>query len=459
MNESDNSLERYPLPFTARSKYKIEMHLCFIFIIILFAGGAFIPDPMPLKIIFAALGLFLAYSWLYIGIFRRSYLKIDNNGVMLKSMFGTRKVCWGDIENVNTYYASHNTYIGIVTNEKLKKQKYNFWALLYASMGGIYYMAIPLKTFASVDSEKLFSTISYYAGKHDMNSCLKDHTESKNNAVERHLNINAGEDVLSGSNAKAVLKAFLASVLVGVLYGASIWLFRTNIVLIAFIGLAWVLYLYNMNYCRKTVNVLTRISLGICCALPFLIAPITAILLLSGDIISQYGFMATVNEAFKYLVHYPYKLLTFYILAVIFFVAGFTIDMNIKALRKIKRVFLKKHNGFYIEKDKLSISIYTADYENYNENDEKIEIDIMPDNCLAEMKRKNLCAFYIPSEIIMKHDIRAHRFNMVDLNGENYFKLDFGRHGKLKPYGYECSLILNMNRELEVVQLGRLIEK
>ena len=114
---------------------------------------------------------------------------------------------------------------------------------------------------------------------------------------------------------------------------------------------------------------------------------------------------------------------------------------------------MHKQNGFYIQRDKRYVSIYLIDYAEYNENDEKIAIEIIPNICLIEKEKKNILAFHIPEQVINEFGIDAKSFERIVSDEKIYYKLDIKGSSEKQLYGYTSILILNKYRQVELIQL------
>lgn len=163
MNDMQDDI--YSIPFTIRSSYKLNMHILYVSLSVVFSLPLLIPStewPVILyKIFCLALIILFMGSWLYVGVLKKSTITLNNESIILKTLFGSKAINWSDIAEVNTYNQNRYSYIGIITNKKLNKRKNNFLHYLWEMIGGLYTLSIPRQTFPKANWGKLYATIDY----------------------------------------------------------------------------------------------------------------------------------------------------------------------------------------------------------------------------------------------------------------------------------------------------------
>jgi hypothetical protein len=450
METTENKQEVYSIPFIVNSSYKLGMNILFLFLIAMFIGFSLIPfdgiEGLIYRALCTLLWIFFVYTWLYMGVFRKAYVELSEDGITLKTVFSLKFLKWTDIVDVQTFYMNRNSFIGITSKQKLEKRKDSFFTLISTLFGGNYSLSIPLKSFSKINAEKLYSTIFFTAQE----KWKQKDIEQK--LVNEPLNVNDTKDTQQNNLLIALFITFLTSIFVGIIYGLTIYAFRINILLIPVFGMMGIFYVYFRNYRQGTFNIVSRLFIGVFCALQFFIALLVELLMLNWDLIKMNGFK-TVLDCIDYIYKYPDKYISFYAFGTICFFIGITYGYSFKFIRKIKKLFLLKRNGFCVERDKRYITIYLIDYVGYDKKINNSIIQINPGVCMIEKEKKNIYAFYIPEEIMNEFNIMPNGLERVCLDEKNYYKLDLGNQSEPKIYGYTSSLVLNQNNQIELIQL------
>jgi hypothetical protein len=449
MEENQIKFDGYSLPFIVHSSFKFRMHALFIFLILMFVGFSLIPIAglgWIYRLICLVFGLFCAFGWLCIGVMKKVFVELTEEGVTYKSLFGSKQIKWTNIVDVKTYCMNNNTFIGIVTKQELMKRKNNFLTVLSDSLGGGYALAISLNTFPKADPQKLYATIFYEA----MERQQVDSEEVSEKITEIKVQ---KENTTESSLSTALFMALIASLISGTLYGLLMSLLKANFLIVPMLGLIWILYSYSKHYQERRVNIIIRFCLGFLCALQFLVATVVASLMLNINQIKVFGIWHVISECITDLIEYPSDYISLYIFTIIFFFIGVFFGCSFKTIRRIKKIFMHKQNGFYIQRDKRYVSIYLIDYAEYNENEEKIAIELFPNTCLIEKDKKNILAFHIPEQVINDLGIDAKNFDRIVSNEKIYYKLDLKGSVEKQLYGYTSILILNKYRQVELIQL------
>ncbi len=451
MEENQRKPELHSLPFIVHSSYKFRMHVLYLFMITMFVGFSFIPvndlSGIFFRVLLLVFGIFFAYIWFYTGVMKKAYIKLTEDEILFKTLFGIKKLKWTDIANVQTYYKSNNSFIGIISKEKLENQKDNFFTSISNLYGGVYSLSIPLQSFSTAEPEKLYATIFYTLQEKYQQQCNEE--EISNDIIENKKD----EKLVEGSAVTALFKTLIVSMISGVIYGVLTYLLKVNFLIIPMLGFWGIYYVYFKNYKEKGFNIVCRFFLGALCALQFFVALLVVLIMLNSNLIEANGLWRTISDCIVIIVKHPEKNGIYYYFAIIFFFIGVFSGYSSKITRRMRKIFIHKQNGFYIKREKRYVSIYLTDYAEYNENEKKIVLSINPNICLIEKEKKNILAFYISEEVVDSFNIDAKNFARILTNEKMYFKLDLGGNGEPKLYGYSCLLILNMNRQVEVIKL------
>ena len=449
--------DRYSIPLVVKSSYKLGMHIVFIFVIGMLGAALFIPTEdvgsLIFKIICLVLDIFLVYSWTYMAILKKVRLELSEKGISFKTMFGTKKVLWEDVVDVQTYSFNSNSFIGIITKQKLEKHKETFISGLVQSLAGNYSLSIPLKTFSKVDPEKLYSTI-FYLVQEKLEKKYEEEVKSEDAFDVVDI---VPETVPKDRKNKPILAlvlSFITSLVAGVIYGLSVHLLNINFIIIPMLGMVGIIYIYFKYYEEASFNIITRFFLGIFCAMQFFISLFISLALRNWDLANVYGIKEFCSRCITYIVKNPDEYAVYYLLSIVCFFLGVTSGYSFKFTRRIKQLFIKKRNGIYIVKDKRYIYLYLVDYARYNDKEQKFIISMDPNTCQVEKRKKNICAFYIPEELVKDIEMDTLKFEKTYLLEKIYYKLDLGSSGRDKQtYGYTSLLILNKDRQVELIQL------
>lgn len=451
MDQIQENKECYTLPFITRTSFRRRMHILFLFLIILFIGFASIPADYLLGMFFRlflfASGLFLAYCWVYLGILKKAFLELTEEGITLKTIFHYKMIQWIDIAYVRTYYLQGNLYIGIVSNQKLIIQKDNILTSLSNAFGGGYSLSIPLQLFPAIESQKLYSTIFFKAKEMRQQKENKEVDPSETIIEERK------EKVISVNPVKSLFHAFFVSLTSGIIYGFCIYQFNINFLIIPLMGMMGIMHVFFKNCQKNDLNFIIRFGLGFLCAMQFFIALLVILLILNPVFVEANGAFQAVIICTAHIFTHPGEFISYYLFAAICFFFGAFQGYSSKTTRRIRKIFMRKQNGFIIKKDKRYCSIFLVDYVKYRENADKIILSIIPNTCLIEKEKNYIWAFYIPEQVILDFNINMNRLERAFVKGEMYYKLNLGGRTEPQPYGYMCRLILNKYRKVEVIQL------
>jgi hypothetical protein len=437
----------YPIPYKVRSKFKISMHLLFIVIISIFAASSFIRtndmNGIILKYLSPILVFMLAIPWIYTGILKKGYIELSDEGICIKTIFSTQKIKWIDIYNVFTTSTAKNGAIHIISKQSLKKKKASILHSFTNLFTGKDKFIIPLQMFPDVKPEKLFSTIVFK---------VQNTAQSTMQIVEDEIDINVDtNESVEYDFTSAFIKALFVSILVGVLYGISIFVFKCNFYVIPMLGMIGIMYVYYKGHKGK-VSFIKRFIVGVLYVLQVIIAPFTVIIISNFNYIKN-GFGDPITIFISTLKESPGEYFVYYLIAFILFVFGLFSGASYKFIRILKKFFMKKKNGFYVVRDGRVISIFVIDYEDYDKNIEKVMLRILPNECLIEREKKKIFAFYLPAEIMKKNQINAMNYERIKINEKSYYKFDLGGIAKREIYGYSPVLVMNNDRQIEVISL------
>lgn len=431
---------QYSLPFTIRSRMKWYMHLLYFFMVVIFAAFLFIPidgiQGILLRILWGACTLFIFILWFYTGILRKTTLKISEEKICLKTLFSKRIILWRDVADIETFEIQSNAGIGVVTKEKQKKLEKGGLSQFFT---GRFSLSVMFNIFPDADREKLYST---------MDSLSKKALE--NTPENEEGDASADEEKPERGNVRAFFRALLVSLAFSAVYGISLYFLQKNYLVIPFLGLILILYVYNAK--KSEGNLFSRLLVGLLCAFQVMAGLFIDLMIYMGGYLSTFGFWGNVSICFKMMTRVSDYLIC-YLLAACLFLIGALSGISFKFTRKIKKHFLKQKNGYFIEKDRRYVSVYLTDYAAYDEKVEKYIIRLSPNTCLIEKQGRKLLAFYLPSDLLVNSRIYPGNLIKTRYNNQDYYKIDLGGCGEPKPYGYDCVLVCNQDKQPEFIKL------
>lgn len=441
MKKTQTNGDLYPIPYTARCKMGLFLQMLIFLLVLIFSAVLWIPNNGDPELVFyktmaVFLDLLFLTTWIYNGILKKSFIHLDEQGITLKN-FSTKRVNWVDVEFAQTYEQNHNAFIGLIPKKHPVKR--NPIARFFQSE---YSLSISLRLFSAVDPEKLFATISFLI----RNAYIEE---------DRQLPIQGQPEKVVLSNQAALRKAFgifLLTSAADILLSA---LLREDLIVISCLASLGMVTIYQKNCEAGHVPSLHRILLGFFSSVPILLIPFSSLLWANKEYAQLVGIWETARQCIKAVVSDPQECGIFYWVAAAMFLYAALDGLNIKFIRKIKRIYKKKQNGFYMEKGGRYLLIYLIDYVDYDDSLPKTAVEISANQCLIERNKKKIGAFYLPVKIFADLQMRVNSFQFVRLEGEDYYKLDLGGHEKPVAYGYNCLLLLNEEREPEVICLEK----
>lgn len=455
MGKSQRESERYSLPFIVHSSYTFRTHVIFSFMTIMFLGFSFIPINevvwIFIRILSLVLGLLLVYCWIYMGIMKKAFIELTEEGVLFRALM-SKKIKWTDIIDVQTYCINNNFCIGIISKEKLKKRKNNFLTLLSDLLEGEYSLSISLNSFPTAEPEKLYSTI-FYEVQENMQHESNEEEISEKEILNEMIEEEKAEKMIDGSPITAIFRALIISLISGTISGLLIYTLEVNLLIVPIFGIMGILYTYSKYYKEKGFNIIIRFLLGLVCAVQFFVAILVVSLMLNTKYIGIHGIWSAISNSTMNMAKYPEEYIRYYLYSIVSFFIGAFWGYSSKTTRKIQKIFMHKQNGFYIKREKRYVSIYLIDYAEYNENEEKTVLRINPNVCLIEKEKKKILSFYIPEQVVNDYNIDDNGLKRIFYHEEMYYRLDLGSHEKQQPYGYTSILILNKYNQVEVIQL------
>lgn len=253
--------------------------------------------------------------------------------------------------------------------------------------------------------------------------------------------------------AAALLKTFLISCLIGVVYGLSNFLFTANVILMPIIGVAAVSYVYNTNYYEENVNPVVRLILGFFCSLQIIIAFLVCEMAYSQVPLYPANIRIILSEYLRYTIENPAKQAIPIFLLAISFVYGALQDYTFRLQMLLRKSLMKKLGRYYYKKEGHMVSIYIIDPMDYDENEKDRLIAYVTEGCYIELQKKSLKAFYLPKLNLEEAEISLPNDGIAVIAGNEYYKLDLGSMGAWQKYEAPCALIMDGKQNVEVIQI------
>lgn len=452
MLTNKKQVENYPIPFKTQSGYKWTFHLLIIFLIVIFLGFVLIPlgkdiEVILLKILFAIIGAFYFYIWLFTGVLKKQYFELTEDNIRIKALFRLIEIRWNQIYDVQVFTQSHNTILGIVLKEKVRKRKETFWNLINDMYGGMFTVRIAFSQYPHIDIERLYSTITDRLIKANENSSsnLSDNIDS--------YSVKPEEDIVTTNIMITLLKLTLLSIGIGLGYGFSIFLIKANIVIIPIFGSMAILYFYSKLYKEEKINVLIRILIGLICTIQVFIGVIVTVILESKFSINIHNIIYLTRQYFEYLIKHPLDQGIIIFIAILCFGYGAFQGYKFKFQRKIEKIFMKKAGKYYYKREGRIVSIYLKDPVRFNKQDEGMLVAQISKDCLIEKEKKRVKGLYIPVKDIDGLEIVINYDECIEINNIMYYKIDLNSDGNYEQYVFPCSMIMNSKKEVELIQI------
>lgn len=385
------------------------------------------------------IGVFLLYVVIFQNIFKKSNIVIDENKIVFQ-LFRTKIIFWDDVLDISTYTLNHNEFLGFVTKQQIAKaEKGGFFRTLFSSMGGLYGGAIPLKQIHNLDRDE---TVLKIKGIFESRNAVNDISKEQN-----------FEEQTPGSLYNAILYSSLFSIALGIVYALSIFILNINILLIPIFGVLGIHY-YFIKYLKPEGSRLYfRLWTSFLGLISVFIARISLYYLSNKIFPTPSDLFDTIVGYFKYLPTNLDDEFVFVILGIVsagcgFFIAGPSIPL----FRKLTRPFMKRYGQLLYKKEEQYYTIYFIPPELYNEDSEKFVVRITQ-GCEIETERKKLKYFKLPIQFFIENEITYPIDCLSKSNDGNFIELSFGGNGNTVKYSYDCVMIANEKRELEVIEL------
>lgn len=150
----------YTLPLQQKSKLKWALHILYGLMVVMFLSFILIPgddqEKFLMNILFLVFAIFFGYVWLAMAFFKKPFIKITNEYLEYKWLFGHKVILLHDIYKVEFFSDRGVTKLGIWANRQVK------WSLLESVerfFGRDYSASIVISTFQNIDFVKLRLTI------------------------------------------------------------------------------------------------------------------------------------------------------------------------------------------------------------------------------------------------------------------------------------------------------------
>jgi hypothetical protein len=381
-----------------------------------------------------------------------SYINIDEDKIDFHQMFGTKTIWWDDVLDISTYTLNHNEFLGFITKQKVEKaEKGGFFRMLNSSMGGMYGGAIPLKQIHKLDKDETVLKIKGILESRYVSAAAKqemDITGGNEITIEQNF-----EEETPGSLKKAILFTSLFSIGLGIAYGLTIFILKVNIFIIPIFGVFGIFY-YFIKYLKPEGHRLYfRFWTSLLGLISVFIARISLYFFFNKIFPTPTNLLKSIVGYFDYLPAHLDTEFLFVILGAVtagfgFFIAG----PSIPFFRKFSKPFMKRHGQLLFKKEEQYYTIYFIPPENFDEDSEKLTLRITQ-GCEIETEKKRLKYFRIPTQLLKENEFTYPIDYLSKSNDGKFIELSFGGVGNTVKYAYDCFLVANEKRELEVLNL------
>ncbi|SDW81085.1 hypothetical protein SAMN05518855_1005200 [Paenibacillus sp. CF384] len=435
----------YTLPIEQHAKLKWSMHVLLLFMIGLFGAFLFLPiDGVYFNVAFKLIWIFaiafFLYAWLFIGVLRLQTLKITQNGIEIRTAFGTKRANWMEIYDVQVFSIQRNTVIGLILKEQIKKRKQSFLSEINNTYGGMFSIRIPIAQFPSLDIETLYSTIRAQLKLQPTDLDLSQENQPE---IEKQ-----GEP----NRLISILKLTLFVLLWGLVYGISIYLLKTNFILIPLFGLMFVLYFYQKNVHEEVIVWPIRFVVGLLCALQIFIAMITNLFLTASIPFSLRNLYEISSAYMMYLKDEPTNNMLVIGMAVALFAYGTFHGKTFRIVKGMSKFFMKRDGHYVYKRDGRIVEIYVINPVDFQDDETKFVV-YLNEGCLIEREGKRVKALLLPLKAMSELSLTIMGSQIVQHGDEQYTRIDLGGTGSYVPYVFPCVLICSNNKEVELIRI------
>jgi fumarate reductase subunit D len=253
---------------------------------------------------------------------------------------------------------------------------------------------------------------------------------------------------------RILFKALPAAVLMGVLYGVSLYIFNVNIIIIPFLGFAWLGYIM---YERGTasVNWISNFFLGLFSAGQMVVAVVTHLMLSLRIPFSIDNILQVTWEYLLLLIAKPMDQFPVFLTISLLFICGMLYGKSFRFTRALRKLRMQKKGDYYIRRKNGVIDIFLIDPADYVEMEERTMLTLT-EGCLIVKDGKNVGVLFIPKKSLDEAGINIGNRgddNVVLIDNNQYYKIDLGGTGSYKPYVYPCHLWCNLSRQVELISI------
>lgn len=451
MEGNVNNVEEYSIPYKQYSRLKPAYHVLYLFCTVLFIGLFFLfikekgIEAIFFKIFSITFFLLFLSMWIFLGIIRKAYVELTEDAIKIRSFFKTSIINWKDIFDIGVYKQGYNTMFGIITKAKAKKRKDYFLTLLNDLFAGPYSAAIALGLYPDVDVERFYFTIT--------NKVIEASNTPDGDLQSDVKSYEVSEEEQKGSFIMALIKCFFVSFGAGTLYGISLYVFKTNVILIPLLIYIAIIYVYHKNYKEQKVNFIFRILIGFVCAAHVFVGVILLFFLSTKMHFNVKNLIDAIKELYKYYLHNPFDEGRIVFTAAFVFLFGTFQGYKFKVQKQLGKLMMKKHGSYYYKKDGKVVTVYLIDPAVHNEQNTENLAAVIHKDCLIDITKKKLNAFYIPVSVIEELGCRVSCNRIVEIDNRSYYKLDFGSTGNFQNYVFPCVVICNKEKHIEALEI------
>lgn len=434
MNKIPTEEDRiYPIPCVIRSSMTKTFSALVIFV---FFGCAFyavcaalfLSFPSPENILFpsffGALDFIFLVAWSHTALLKKGFLKISEEKITLHTWYGTKEVYWKDLNSVSTVSTRGGRQLHLMgENEGKTKTR----------------MIIPSGLFGKADFDRLVETIAYLI-YHKGNRPLLSDDEQKTQPDENT------ERKDTRGNGIALFRAFLLSSALLVVNTFVAILFPIHPgyleIPITFFAARYLLTVYRRKAQPGPVPLSHRILLGLFVSFPLVTVPLfTAV---SG--FPNIDLLAVIAAA-------PVKYVPYAIAALLLFLCGCSWESVRRYLRTIHGGLLKKRNGFSLQTQGNSCTIYLTDYAELDPDLSYTTFNLAPGYFFAEKIGKIPTCIYLPETFFLENSLNPAPLSLMTIEGRNFYSLNLGENGEPAYYYQSCRIYFGEENRIEVIQL------
>lgn len=398
------------------------------------------------------MGAFALYAWISLNLLGRTHLKITENSLEYRHLFGVRSVEWKDVIDIQTFSINGNHMIGLATRQGLSKK--GFWKSLNASLGTDFTLSFPLSQLHSIDPGELMRILKDMQARN--RASIPAEAPDPASPMEPGEETDSLTDEAQTSQGNPVL-AFLASGAIAVgtaaLYALGFHFGKLNLVILPLIGSVGAVHFFFRFLKPVQFRLWHRLYQAILGIGMIWVARVFLVFLAGNRMPQVLDFLQVFLSYPSHLVSHFGQEFPFLLIAVVTAGLGFSVSgPSLGIARRFSAPLLKREGPFRYKKDGTTWIVYIASPGLVEEDGSQPALRITR-GCRIEVEGANLKYFQIPASIFHETGITYPTDLLPKSDDGKFVDLPFGGPGVTRDYSFDCALTVDANRQLLAVHL------